>query len=176
VANPGGPYTGTQGVALTFDGTRSSDPDGTIASYSWTFGDGTTATVATPSKTYSKTGTFTVKLTVKDDKGATASATTTATISLPPPPAAPSNLAATATDRSHIKLTWSDNSTGETGFKIERSTSPTGGFTQITTVGAGVTTYTNGGLSRGTTYYYRVRSYGAGGNSAYSNVANAKTP
>ena len=82
---------------------------------------------------------------------------------------------ATALDTSRIKLTWKDNSTGETGFKIERSTSSTTGFVQIGTVGTGVTTFTDTGLASRTTYYYRVRAYNSGGNSAYSNVDSAKT-
>ena len=90
VARAGGPYTGTAGVALALNGSTSSDPDGTIASYAWNFGDGTTGTGATPSKTYATAGTFTVTLTVTDNNGATHSAATTATIALPPnqPPVA----------------------------------------------------------------------------------------
>ncbi|HEV2762243.1 MAG TPA: N,N-dimethylformamidase beta subunit family domain-containing protein, partial [Pyrinomonadaceae bacterium] len=174
VANPGGPYSGTTGTAVQFDGTRSSDPDGTIASYTWNFGDGTTATGARPLKTYTTAGTYTVRLTVRDNLNASHSATTTATITIPPPNA-PTALDATAISSSQIKLTWRDNSTGETGFKIERSTSSTGGFVQIATVGRGVTTYTNGGRASRTTYYYRVRAYGDGGNSAYTNVDGART-
>ena len=49
----------------------SSDPDGTIASYSWTFGDGATSTVQNPSHTYAAGGTYTVTLTVTDNQGAT---------------------------------------------------------------------------------------------------------
>ncbi|MFF7457972.1 collagenase [Kitasatospora sp. NPDC008115] len=52
----------------------STDQDGTIASHAWDFGDGTTDTAANPAKTYAKAGTYTVTLTVTDDKGATASA------------------------------------------------------------------------------------------------------
>jgi PKD repeat protein len=174
VANPGGPYTGTTGTAITFDGSRSSDPDGSVSTYHWDFGDGTTATTVKPTKTYSTAKTYTVRLTVTDNKGATASATTTATIELPPP-AAPTNLNATALDGSKIRLTWQDNSTGETGFKIERWNPSTGAFAQIATVGKGVITYTDGGRARSTTYYYRVRAYNAGGDSAYSNIDSAKT-
>ena len=61
-------------VAFT-DG--SSDADGTIASYAWTFGDGQTSTEANPIVTYAAAGSYTVKLTVTDDKGATATATRT---------------------------------------------------------------------------------------------------
>jgi hypothetical protein len=88
--------------------------------------------------------------------------------------AAPSELTLKVASSSRIDLTWRDNSSDETGFKIERSTNGTS-FTQIATVGADVTTYSNTGLSSGTRYYYRVRAYNAGGNSAYSNTANART-
>jgi len=80
VANPGGPYNGTVGTAVQFDGSASSDPDGSIASYSWDFGNGTTGTGATPSATYTEAGTFNVTLTVTDDAGATNSVTTTVVI------------------------------------------------------------------------------------------------
>jgi hypothetical protein len=69
-------------------------------------------------------------------------------------------------------LSWSDNSTGESGFRIERSANNRK-FSQVTTVGPGVTTYSNTGLRRGKTYYYRVRANGSPANSAYSNTASA---
>ena len=84
VARPGGPYAGTTGVAVAFNGSTSTDADGTIASYAWNFGDGTTATGPTPTKTYSTAGTFTVALTVTDNSGATNTANTTATITSTP--------------------------------------------------------------------------------------------
>ncbi len=83
VASPGGPYTGTRSVALALNGSTSSDPDGSIASYAWSFGDGTTGTGATPSKTYATAGTFNITLTVTDNRGGTHNATTTATINPP---------------------------------------------------------------------------------------------
>lgn len=92
------------------------------------------------------------------------------------PPAAPSGLAATAASKTQINLSWVDNSSDETGFQIERSTSATTGFTQIGTTAAGVTTFQSTGLTGNTTYYYRVRATNANGNSAYSNTASAKTP
>ena len=90
-------------------------------------------------------------------------------------PSAPSSLTATAASSSQINLAWADNSTIETGFKIERATSSAGTYTQIATVGASVKTYSNTGLSPATTYYFRVRAYNASGNSGYSNIANATT-
>lgn len=61
-----GPYVGTPGEAISFDGAHSSDPDGDVLTYAWTFGDGAAATGATPSHTYAATGTFPVTLTVGD--------------------------------------------------------------------------------------------------------------
>jgi PKD repeat protein len=55
----------------TFDGSGSVDSDGTIASYAWAFGDGTTASGAVESHAYAVPGTYTTTLTVTDNGGAT---------------------------------------------------------------------------------------------------------
>jgi len=80
VANPGGPYQGTTASAVAFDGSASSDTDGRIVSYDWTFGDGGTASGAKPTHAYNTAGTYTVTLTVTDDSGRKATATTSASI------------------------------------------------------------------------------------------------
>lgn len=59
------------------DATASSDPDGTIATYAWDFGDGATGSGATTNHPYATAGSYTVTLTVTDDDGATASSTRT---------------------------------------------------------------------------------------------------
>ncbi|WKB55523.1 chitinase C-terminal domain-containing protein [Eleftheria terrae] len=61
----------TNGLVVNVNGSASADPDGTIASYAWAFGDGATASGATASRTYAAAGTYTVTLTVTDNKGAT---------------------------------------------------------------------------------------------------------
>jgi hypothetical protein len=90
-------------------------------------------------------------------------------------PSAPFNLAATPRSNSRIDLTWTDNSTNETSFKIERKTGSAGTWSQIGTVGASVTAYQNTGLTASTAYYYRVRASNANGDSVPSPEANATT-
>ncbi len=90
-------------------------------------------------------------------------------------PTAPSGLTATTASSSQINLSWTDNSSDETGFRIQRSLTTGTGFTQIDTVAAGVTTYNDTGLDASTTYYYKVAAYNAGGDSAYTSEANDTT-
>ncbi len=68
------------GLTVAFTDT-SSDSDGSIASRSWSFGDGTTSTATNPGKTYSAAGTYTVTLTVTDNQGATNSKSASVTVS-----------------------------------------------------------------------------------------------
>jgi hypothetical protein len=94
----------------------------------------------------------------------------------PPPsdlPADPSDLSASPTSRTSVDIAWSDNSSNENGFKIERSENGRS-WSQIATVGAGATSYSDDGLRRNKTYSYRVRAYNGSGNSGYSNVASAR--
>lgn len=90
-------------------------------------------------------------------------------------PSAPSSLSASAASSSQINLSWSDNSSNESGFRIERKTGSGGTYSEIITVGSNVTSYNNTGLSASTNYYYRVRAYNGSGNSSYSNESNATT-
>ena len=67
----GGPYSGTEGEAISFDGSGSSDSDGTIISFLWDFGDGEISTDQDPTHIYAQDGTYTITLTVTDDRDAT---------------------------------------------------------------------------------------------------------
>jgi len=87
-----------------------------------------------------------------------------------------SGLATTATSSSQINLSWIDNSTDETGFKIERATPNCAStFSLITTTAANTTTYQNTGLTASTNYCYQVKATNAGGDSMASNQAQATT-
>lgn len=73
------PLTGTAPLSVNFTSSASS-PNGAIASYNWTFGDGQSSTSASPSHVYQTTGSMSVRLTVTDMTGATATASTTVTV------------------------------------------------------------------------------------------------
>ena len=87
----------------------------------------------------------------------------------PLPPAAPSNLGATAMSESRIDLAWQDNANNESGYRVDRSTNQVN-WTTIANLGANATTYSNTGLSAATTYYYRVSANNSAGSSAYASA------
>jgi hypothetical protein len=87
----------------------------------------------------------------------------------------PKDFSAHALSSSRVRLTWTDSSATETGFKIERSRLTNTNYTQIATVGANTTSFTDTGLSAGTKYWYRVRTYNAYTTSAYSMEKQATT-
>ncbi|QRY39477.1 PKD domain-containing protein [Microbacterium hominis] len=81
---PTAAFTSTpSGLSVAVDGSGSSDPDGTVTAFAWDFGDGATGTGATASHAYAAAGTYTVKLTVTDDKGATGATTNAVTVTAP---------------------------------------------------------------------------------------------
>ncbi len=131
------------------------------------------ATGLTPSTTY----TFRV-VSFNDAGNSQFSNTASATTSAAPPavPAAPGGLTATGVSRTQINLSWTDNSNNESGFRIERCKNANcTNYVQVAQVGANVTTFADTGLTKNTTYRYRVRAFNAGGNSAYSAPATGKT-
>ena len=80
VSDPNGPYTGSIGVPMTFDGSGSFDPEGSALTFDWDFGDGSTGIRPNPTNTYTDSGTYTVTLKVTDETGLVDTAMTTATI------------------------------------------------------------------------------------------------
>src|SRR5207237_7885788 len=90
------------------------------------------------------------------------------------PPVAPSSLTATAASSSQINLAWVDKATNATGVKVLRSTDGVH-FAQVALLGSTATSYSDTGLSAGTTYYYEVVATNSAGDSGPSNVASATT-
>ncbi len=93
----------------------------------------------------------------------------------PASPAAPNNLAASATGTSSIDVSWTDNASDEDNIVLQRADNS--GFTGATefTLAANTTSYNDTGLSENTTYYYRVKATNTGGDSAWSATASAIT-
>ena len=90
-------------------------------------------------------------------------------------PIAPTNLKASTFSTTAINLTWTDNSTNEDGFKIERKNGSSD-FSLIATLGADKTAYKDSLLTPYTTYTYRVYSYNSAGKSiTYTNLDSATT-
>lgn len=92
-----------------------------------------------------------------------------------PRTAAPDGLTAPAVSDSHMELVWTDSSSNAVRFTIERKMNASGNFSQIATVYANVTAYSDPGLSDGTPCVYRVRASSSSGHSDYSAAANATT-
>jgi len=89
----------------------------------------------------------------------------------------PSNLAVSAVTSSRVDLSWSDNSSSEDGFKIERcSGAGCSSFSQIGTAAANATTYFDTTVVPNTTYRYRVRAYKGSTNSGYTNEVQQVVP
>lgn len=129
--------------------------------------------------TYSDTGlsaltsyTYRVRASSTDS---TSAPSNEATASTPAGLVAPTNLRTTSVARNQINLAWNDNATGETGYRVERSTNGGLSFTTRGTVAANATTYNDAGLASGTTYVYRVRAQDGSGSSPSSNELTATT-
>ncbi len=138
-------------------------------------------TVTAPVTTYADTGlnsgtTYWYKITAYDN-GNNESAKTGAVSATPVdlPPAAPVGLSASPGSK-QISLSWTANIESDvTGYMIYRSASQNGTYTMINTVNAPTTTYTNTGLSDGTTYWYKIKAYDAGSNESLLSAAVSAT-
>ena len=162
------------GSTTTFNG-QAYDGAGALISpqptLTWSVNGGGTINSSSGVFTATATGSYTVTAT-----GGALSGTATVTVtSASSPPSAPSGLTATTISPSQITLTWTDNATDETGFKLERSPNGSTAWTQIATPATNATSYADTGLSGSTTYYYRVLATNATGDSVHTSVANATT-
>jgi titin len=81
---------------------------------------------------------------------------------------------AAAVSSSQVDVSWEDV-TGESGYRVERSSTGTGGWTQVGTAGQDAASYSDTGLAASTTYYYRVAATSGNGDSAPSTVVSATT-
>lgn len=106
--------SGTSPLTVNFDATASYDPDGTIVSYSWDFGDGTTGTGITITHTFTSSTdrTYTVTLTVTDNGGKTGSLSSSIVVHGSPPGPTPGTLLFTDTFEGGPDPTWSPTSDG----------------------------------------------------------------
>ncbi|MBI2930901.1 MAG: fibronectin type III domain-containing protein [Planctomycetes bacterium] len=185
---PSGPGSGFSGTSLTFStgGSTCSLGHSTIR-YRFYWGDASAfsifSTSTSASHTYTAAGTYYVWAQAYCATSAYPQSNWSSwwrvVVTAPSdtiPPTTPTGLAATSASSTQINLSWTASTdsggSGLAGYKIERSTDNIN-FSEITTTAG--TTYSNTGLTTGTTYYYRVRAYdGAGNNSlGYSNTASA---
>jgi PKD repeat protein len=162
---------------VTFSGAMSYDPDGAIVSYAWSFSEGGSATGSGVSRTYTTPGTYLAYLTVTDDRGATSTDFVTITVSAPSVTvAAPSGLTAKVSGKT-VTLAWSDNSTNEDGFYVERAAKPgrkqQPAWSRVATLGPNVKTFAQTVASG--TWLYRVQAFRTDGVvSAYSSEVSVR--
>lgn len=147
----------TSGLTVVTDASTSSDPDGTVSSYAWQFGDGATATGKTPPPhSYSTGGTYPVTLTVTDNAGATATSTQDVTVSPPAAgvPPAPVGLSGSADTQTKINLSWTAVPNAS-AYRVLRNGVEVGQPTNAT--------FTDTGLAPATSYRYSVRAANSDG-------------
>ncbi|MDR7271150.1 PKD repeat protein, partial [Pelomonas saccharophila] len=152
VANISGPTSGQVGASLSFSGAGSTDAEGPIASYAWTFGDGTSASGVSVTKSYSAAGSYTVTLTVTDAGGLTNSKSQTVVITAPANQAPVANISGPTSGQVGASLSFSGagstdaegpiasyawtfgDGTSASGVSVTKSYSAAGSYTVTLTV------------------------------------------
>ncbi len=176
------PYSGYAPLETEVNALNSYDNDGSIVKFEWDFGDGTTALGQNAQHLYGKTGTYTVKLTVTDDRG-DASVKTDMIEVLPDPSivAAPQLTSGTCTGSLQVTLNWADNSNNESGFYVERQRCAAGGapgtaYERIAQVTANTKSFVDT-VTIATLFRYRIQAFNTeyGTVSAYSNEITVRT-
>jgi len=176
------PTTLIVGESVSFDASASDDSDGTIVSYLWDFGDGSTATGATASHTYTTVANRTASLTVIDNNGG--GAIKTVAISVTPDPSvlvATLSLVGVKTGTKSIRLNWVDGNLSEDGYSVEKRSKSIGSpnwslWKQEATTPADATQYVKT-VNRGKVYEYRIRPFKLAGDfGPYSNIVKIKVP
>ena len=164
--------SGSTGVLLAWTD-ESDDEGGFDVEYraqgagAWTLAGSVAADVTSTAATGLAASTaYDFRVSARNASGATASGTASLTM----PPAAPSGLAATQPTATSAALTWTDNSSDETGFKVQSSDGSA--WTDQPAAGAGATSATVSGLTSGTSYEFRVLATNGNGDSTPSNVAH----
>jgi len=147
------PASGTAPLTVSFDGSGSSDPDGTVVSHAWSFGDGTSTSGPLVSHTYAAAGTYTATLTVTDNSGLTASTTVSISVAAPPVTTAihigDLDAARSATKKSwtaKVTITVHDAAEHTVGGATISGTWSTGGSGSCTTSNRGLCSVSRNGI------------------------------
>jgi Tol biopolymer transport system component len=126
---------------------------------------------------YVAVGNYSINIQVSDNDDGLTSTICDVVVSAQQPPAAPTNFQVVSAAANQVQLGWTDASTTEDGFAIERCTSRgCSNFVEIGRVGANTTTYLDGTVAGNTQYSYRMRAFNTGGVSTYTSVVSVKTP
>ena len=169
--------SGVAPLAMNFTSTST----GSITSYLWSFGDGTSSASQSPAHVYGSPGVYTVSLTVSGS-GGTNTKTMPNYITVTPggdttAPSAPGALTGTVSGTA-VNLTWqtATDNVGVAEYRVERCDGSTcASFAQIGTSSSNA--YTDGSRTAGASYRYRVRAADAAGNlGVYSNVVTVSIP
>jgi PKD repeat protein len=134
------PTSGTAPLAVQFSSAGSSDPDGSITSYQWNFGNGSMSTAPNPSFTYTAGGNYTATLTVTDNAGGAASSTVLITVAAPP---APTKICRVRS----LSLTWIKSGKGIAGRATVVVTDATGAVLPNATVSGSFSGMVSGNVS-----------------------------
>ncbi len=156
------------------------DADGAVSTGGYTF-QSQGARTGTLTLTYDDSKSCSVQLTFTSATAGTSSyrcsdgSSGSESFQLASPPSPPTHLTATAFSSSRIDLAWQDNSSNETGFRVQRRVDGSDDWIEIGTTAANITTFSDEGLEPLTTYHYRVLAFGATAASEFSNEATTIT-